>query len=92
MGPMPPRVVVYTTAWCGYCFRAKRLLKQRGIAFEEIDLSSDREKLAQLKLTNAWRTVPQIFVDGEFIGGADELYAIDRSGELARRLAATENA
>jgi glutaredoxin 3 len=82
------RVQIYTTAWCGYCVRAKVLLDSRGIAFDEIQLDDDvhfRQKL--LDLTGGW-TVPQILIDGKPIGGYTELWRLDKSGRLAEQLAA----
>ena len=79
-------VQVYTTSYCPYCDRAKALLKKRGIAYEEIDVTDDDEKREWLVKTTKRRTVPQIFIKGEAIGGSDELHALDRSGDLARRL------
>ena len=78
-----PRIEVYTTAWCGYCDRAKALLRERGLAYEEIRVDQDpafRAKL--LDLTGRW-TVPQIVVDGEPIGGFTELRDLDRRGVLS---------
>ena len=75
---------MYTTAWCGYCDRAKALLETRGLEFEEISLDGDpafRAKL--LDLTGHW-TVPQIFIDDRPIGGYSELWELDRSGALER--------
>ena len=82
------RVQIYTTAWCGYCVRAKALLDSRGIAYDEIHLDEDihfRQKL--LDLTGGW-TVPQILVDGKPIGGYTELWRLDKSGRLAEQLVA----
>ena len=82
------RVQIYTTAWCGYCLRAKALLDSRGIAYDEIRLDNDahfRKRL--LDLTGGW-TVPQILVDGKPIGGYTELWRLDKSGRLAEQLAA----
>ena len=82
------RVQMYTTAWCGYCVRAKALLQYKGIEVEEINLDDDpvfRQKL--LDLTGGW-TVPQILIDGEPIGGYTELWQLDKSGRLDERLAA----
>ena len=82
------RVQMYTTAWCGYCVRAKALLEGKGIEYEEIDLDDDphfRQKL--LDLTGNW-TVPQILVDGKPIGGYTELWRLDKSGWLDEQLAA----
>ncbi len=77
---------MYSTTYCGYCVRAKMLLQRRGIAFEEIDVTDDDEKRDWLRRTTKRRTVPQIFIHGQPIGGSDELHALDRSGELARLL------
>lgn len=83
-----PRVVLYTTEWCGFCIRAKMLLEQRGITFREVSLADDpsfRETIYELG--KQW-TVPLIVIDDEPIGGYQELAALDRSGQLAARLAA----
>ena len=81
-------VRVYSTTFCGYCVLAKRLLDQRGIDFEEIDVSGDHDARAWLVKTTGRRTVPQIFIGDEPIGGYDELRALDRSGELGKKLVA----
>ena len=80
-------VTVYTTRLCGYCHAAKRLFAGRGIAYDEIDVSNDPDKRAWLVETTGRRTVPQIFIRGESIGGYDELAALDGSGQLAAKLA-----
>jgi glutaredoxin 3 len=75
-------VTIYTTAWCGYCVRAKALLDARGIAYEEISLEDDAGfRRTLMELTGGW-TVPQIVIDGRAIGGYAELYALDRSGGM----------
>jgi glutaredoxin 3 len=82
------RIQIYTTRWCGYCVRAKALLKQRGLAFEELALDDDpafRQKV--FDATGGW-TVPQILIDGKPIGGYVELWQLDRSGRLDELLAA----
>ncbi len=79
---------MYTTRWCGYCVRAKALLRSRGLEFEEVSLDDDpafREKLYEL--TGGW-TVPQITIGDEVIGGYAELWRLDRSGHLNAKLAA----
>jgi glutaredoxin 3 len=79
---------LYTTHWCGYCVRAKALLRSRGLPFEEISLDDEpafRETL--YKLTGGW-TVPQITIGDEVIGGYTELWRLDRSGHLDEKLAA----
>ena len=77
-------VQMYTTAWCGYCIRAKALLEQRGLDFEEIRVDDDPEFRTKLEeLTGGW-TVPQIVIDGKPIGGFSELWQLDRSGDLEK--------
>jgi glutaredoxin 3 len=78
-----PRIVIYTTPFCPYCVRAKRLLTQKGATFEEIDVSGDwqaRAKLAQK--AGGLTTVPQIWIGDVHVGGSDELHALDRAGKL----------
>ncbi len=82
------RIRVYTTRWCGYCVRAKALLEDRGLEYDEVSLDDDpafRQKL--FDLTGAW-TVPQILVDDRLIGGYTELWRLDREGRLSEELAA----
>jgi glutaredoxin 3 len=79
---------MYTTAWCGYCVRAKALLRSRGVDFEEVDLGDDPAFRARLnELTGGW-TVPQILIDDRPIGGYAELWRLDREGRLDDLLAA----
>lgn len=73
---------MYTTAWCGFCVRAKVLLEDRGLEYEEISLDDDPTFRARLlEATGRW-TVPQILIDGEPIGGYSELWQLDRDGRL----------
>ena len=81
-------VQVYVTDYCPYCTRAKALLDKRGIPYELIDVSNDDAKRAWLVKATGRRTVPQIFIHGESIGGSDELHDLDRNGELQKKLAA----
>jgi len=76
------RVQVYSTATCPFCVRAKRLLEARGIPYNEIDLSSDDALRARVMRRSGRRTVPQIFIDGQAIGGYEELAALDAGGRL----------
>jgi glutaredoxin 3 len=77
------KVELYTTDYCGFCVRAKVLLEQRGIPFEEIHRDRDPEVRDRLEeLTGGW-TYPQIVIDGKAIGGYTELAELDRSGRLA---------
>lgn len=80
-------VRVYSTLVCPYSIRAKLLLRQRGIAFEDIDVTGHPEMRRWLIDKTGRRTVPQIFIGEEAIGGFDELRELDRTGELAKKLA-----
>lgn len=80
-------VTLYTTPICPYCVSAKRLLAHRGIPYAEVDVSRDPDLRDRLSRENGgYSTVPMIFIADRFIGGFTELSALDRSGELARRL------
>jgi len=79
---MPP-VEIYTTPFCPYCHDAKALLKQKNVAFTEIDVSRDRElRDTMTARANGRTTVPQIFIGATHVGGCDDLYALDSAGEL----------
>jgi len=85
----PDRIVVYSTPFCGYCGAAKRLLASKGAEVTEIDVMFDPEQRRKMmEMSGGRRTVPQIFIDGQHIGGFDDLSALDASGELDRLLAA----
>jgi glutaredoxin 3 len=82
-----PIVEIYTRMFCGYCHRAKQLLDEKGVAYKEFDTTSSPELRDEARRrSGGGRTVPQIFIDGEPIGGSDELAALEASGELDRRL------
>jgi glutaredoxin 3 len=80
-------VLVYTTPSCPYCVMAKRLLTQKGVAFQEIDVAHDDAKRRWLSETTGQRTVPQIFIDGKPYGGFTDIAALDRQGRLDPLLA-----
>jgi glutaredoxin 3 len=83
------KVEIYTKAFCPYCTRAKALLDSKGAAFEEYDLTMGGPKRQEMiQRANGRTTVPQIFIDGEHIGGSDDLAALDRRGGLDPLLAA----
>jgi len=83
-----PKVVIYTTEVCPYCVRAKRLLKQKNVEFEEVDVSHDDGLREDMTRKSGGRyTVPQIFIGETHVGGCDELYALDRAGRLDPLLA-----
>ena len=80
-------VTIYTTPFCGYCFAAKRLLTAKGVAFEEIDVSADPARRGEMvQRAMGRRTVPQVFIGGEGVGGFEEIDALDRAGKLAAML------
>lgn len=85
------KVEIYTTQICGYCYRAKKLLQERGAEFTEIDVMCDGKLRAEMTARAGGRTsVPQIFIDGRHIGGCDDLYALDQAGNLKPLLTARD--
>lgn len=79
----PIEIVMYSTAWCGYCQRARNLLKRKGLAVREIKIDEDpKERDVMVQRSGGRRTVPQIFIGERHIGGYEDLAALDRSGEL----------
>lgn len=80
-------VEIYTTPFCGYCARAKRLLDKRGVHYLEIDVSFNSAKRREMMDRAGGRTsVPQIFIKGDHVGGYDDLAELDMDGELEDRL------
>ena len=83
------RVEIYTKFLCPYCARAKRLLEEKGVQYEETEVSMGGEKKAEMVQRAGGRTtVPQIFIDGRHIGGSDDLAALEREGKLDPLLSA----
>jgi glutaredoxin 3 len=83
-------VELYTTPFCPYCSRAKALLARKGVAYRDVDLYEQPEKREEMiRRAGGRTTVPQIFIDGEHIGGSDELAALDRAGKLDPKLGLT---
>jgi glutaredoxin 3 len=81
------QVEIYSTLFCPYCARAKHLLEKKGVNFVNIDVIEDTAKRDEMVRRSGGRqTVPQIFIDGEHIGGSDELAALDRAGRLDTKL------
>ena len=75
-------VVIYTTAFCSYCVRAKALLSRKGVEFQEIDVSRNREKRRWLADVTGQETVPLIFINSVSVGGCDDIHDLDRQGKL----------
>lgn len=85
---MPP-VTIYTKGWCPYCSDAKALLRARGVAFEEIEISGREAERAEMVRRSGGRTsVPQIFFGDRHVGGCDDLHALDRRGGIEQLAAA----
>ncbi len=76
------KVIVYSGSYCPYCVRAKRLLQQKGVAFEEILLDGKDRELIELRERTGHRTIPQIFIGDHFVGGFTELAELESSGKL----------
>lgn len=84
-----PKVTVYSTMLCPYCFMAKRLLNKKGVAFEEIDVGANPELRDQMvERAHGRYTVPQIFIGDVHVGGCDDLHALEREGKLDELLSA----
>jgi glutaredoxin 3 len=81
------RIEIYTTPFCGYCARAKGLLDGKGATYEEMDVMMDDKKRAEMRERAKRTTVPQIFINGQHIGGSDELAALEQAGKLDPLLA-----
>ena len=76
------KVEIYTTPFCGYCARAKSLLDGKGVTYDEMDVMMDDKKRSEMRARARRSTVPQIFINGQHIGGSDELAALERAGKL----------
>ena len=84
-----PKIEIYTKFLCPYCTRAKKLLGDKGVAFEEYDITMGGPKRAEmLQRANGGSTVPQIFINDRHVGGSDDLAALERAGKLDALLAA----
>ncbi len=76
------KVQIYTTSYCPYCIRAKHLLENKGVEYEEINLDKNPEKKLETMQKLNWRTIPIILIGGELIGGYDQLASLERSNKL----------
>jgi glutaredoxin 3 len=82
-----PHVEIYTRAFCGYCARALSLLRDKGVEFEEYDLTMGGPQRAEMiQRADGRATFPQIFIDGKHVGGSDDLMALEASGKLDEML------
>ena len=80
-------VIIYSTKVCPYCVRAKQLLDSKGVSYNEILIDNDMEQMKKMIELSGRRTVPQIFINDQSIGGFDDMAALDRKGELDKLLA-----
>ena len=77
------KVIIYTTDYCPFCTKAKRLLDMKKVTYEENDVTHDQALREEMtKKAEGRRTVPQIFIDGKPIGGCDDLYALNEAEKL----------
>ena len=76
------KIEIYTKATCSYCHRAKALLNSKGVSFDEIAIDGDADKREKMIARSGRSTVPQIFIDGQHVGGCDDLHALDARGGL----------
>ena len=81
-----PKVVMYATGWCPYCGRARELLEQKGVAYEEIDVDAVPTARAEMMSRSGRRSVPQIFIGETHVGGCDDLLDLDTRGGLDKLL------
>ncbi len=86
------QIEIYTNQWCPYCLKAKALLRAKDVAYDEVDVTSDEVRQAEMVERSGMRSVPQIFLDGERVGGYDDLARLNATGELDRRLGRGEGA
>lgn len=75
---------MYVTGWCPYCQRARGLLTKKGLAFNEIDVDDEVKSREEMIARSGFSSVPQIFIGDRHIGGCDDLFGLDGSGELDR--------
>jgi glutaredoxin 3 len=85
------KVEIYTKSYCHYCKRAKELLRIKGVEFTEYDVTTDPVKEQEMRRRAGRETVPEIFVDGNLLGGCDDLFDLDEKGELNGILGLTAN-
>ena len=81
------KIEIYTSPFCGYCARAKALLDSKGASYDEMDVMMDDKKRAEMRERTNRTSVPQIFINGQHIGGSDELAALNSQGKLDALLA-----
>ncbi|ASQ46787.1 glutaredoxin 3 [Legionella clemsonensis] len=79
-------VIMYSTAYCPYCARARDLLDKKGVTYTDIRIDNEPDKRDEMITKSGRRTVPQIFINGQHIGGCDDIYELERQGHLDKLL------
>jgi len=79
-------ITIYTKGFCPFCKKAISLISSKGVDFEEIDVTFDDESFSKVVTKTGWDTVPQIFADDKFLGGCDDIHALDKQGLLDKEL------
>jgi len=88
--PIKPAIVIYTQIMCDYCAAARTLLREKGVEYQEIDITFDGDRRREMFARSGRQTVPQIFVGDQHIGGYDDLASLDDQGELDKLLSLAE--
>lgn len=86
---MTPEILVYSSGFCPYCVRARRFLESKGLKFTEKRVDGDNTLREEMETRSGRRSVPQIFIGGTHVGGFDDMWELDRAGELDRMLGLT---
>ena len=81
------KIEIYTTGWCPYCYTAKALLDEKGVAYDEIDATDPAVRMDMIQRAHGRRTVPQILIGDRHVGGYDDIAALERRGQLDPLLA-----
>lgn len=81
-----PEIIVYTASYCPYCVKAKKLLEEKNVGFEEIDVTDPTTRGEMIQKSGGRKTIPQIFIDGTHVGGFDDLASLNQTGELDKLL------
>lgn len=77
-----PKVIIYTSSTCGYCYRAKQLLRKKGVNFEEVSVDFHPDIRQEMTQKSGRTSVPQIWINDQHVGGCDDLYALEHNGQL----------
>ena len=85
-----PRIIIYSSQYCPFCFRAKSIFQQKSVPFEEINVDTDTAQRQEMMQKSGRRTVPQIWIGDLHVGGCDDLMALQSSGELDKILGLSE--